>query len=253
MRGKNVFWGIVLLLGAAAMLLGRFGFLGGIGFWTIVFDIFLLAALVRGIARRGFGTILFSLAFLIIVNDELLGLEAITPWPVLAAALLGTIGLKLLFPGFGRHGFSHPKRRGMNRNNRIEQYDRDGGRVSCENVFGDATKYLSGVVSHVEIENVFGSTQVYFTEALLENHAATVQLESVFGSVVLYVPGAWQVLPNMETVFGRAEENGECDPYGEDVLHIEGSVVFGSLEIVYVDREDSGEKEAIEMREPDEL
>ena len=41
---------------------------------------------------------LFSLAFLIIVNDELLGLEAITPWPVLGAALLGSLGLNLLFP-----------------------------------------------------------------------------------------------------------------------------------------------------------
>ena len=253
MRGKNVFWGIVLLLGAAAILLSRFGFLGGIGFWPMAFNIVLVAILVRGITRGGFGSIAFSLAFLIIVNDELLGLEAITPLPVLAAALLGTIGLKLLFPGFDRHGFSHPERRKVKRNKRIEQYDRDGSRVSCENTFGDATKYLSGVVGYVEIENVFGSTQVYFTEVLLENHTATVQVETVFGSVVLYIPGAWQVVPNMETVFGSAEENGKCNPYGEDVLHIEGSVVFGSLEIVYVDREDSGEKEAIEMREPDEL
>lgn len=253
MRGKNVFLGIVLLLGAAAILLGRFGFLGGIGFWTIVFDIFLLAILVRGITRGGFGAIIFSLAFLIIVNDELLGLEAITPWPVLAAALLGTIGLKLLFPGFDRYGFRHSERRKMNRNKRSEQYDRDGSRVSCENAFGDATKYLSGVVGHVEIENVFGSTQVYFTEVLLENHTATVRLETVFGGVVLYVPGAWQVVPNMETVFGSAVENGKCDSCGEDVLHIEGSVVFGSLEIVYVDRNGRGEREVIEMREPDEL
>ena len=40
---------------------------------------------------------LFSLAFAAILFDEALGIEAITPWPVLGAALLGTIGLNMIF------------------------------------------------------------------------------------------------------------------------------------------------------------
>ena len=80
-KTRNIFWGILFLLGALALLLGKLGFL------------------INGILRRSFGGILFSLAMLIIINDELLHMEAITPWPVLGAALLGTIGLHFLFPG----------------------------------------------------------------------------------------------------------------------------------------------------------
>ena len=95
------------MTGAAALLLSRLGFLRGVGFWAIVCNIFLASVLVKGIAKRSFEKMLFSLAFLIIVNDELLGLEAITPWPVLGAALLGSLGLNLLFPKSAKWG-GHP-------------------------------------------------------------------------------------------------------------------------------------------------
>ena len=95
---KNVFWGILFLLGACAVIAGQLGFLEGIGFWSILFSLVLAAVLIRGIIRRSWGMILFSIAFLCIINDRLLGIEKLTPWPVLGAALLGTIGLNLLFP-----------------------------------------------------------------------------------------------------------------------------------------------------------
>lgn len=62
---------------------------------------------------------MLPLAFLIIVNDKVLGMEAITPWPVLGAAVLGSIGLKFLFPGFGRkHGHRKKRERTMIRGRR---------------------------------------------------------------------------------------------------------------------------------------
>ena len=106
-RKSNIFWGLVFILGAAAILLSRYGYLGdivdGIGIWNILWDVCLVAILLRGILNGSFGQILFSAAFLIIVNDKFLHLEVITPWPVLGVAVLGTIGLNMLFPGFGRH------------------------------------------------------------------------------------------------------------------------------------------------------
>lgn len=235
MRGKNVFWGILLLAGAAALLLGRLGYLSGIGFWPIVFNIGLLAILIKGIARRKFEQILFPLACLIIVNDELLGLEAITPWPVLGAALLGNIGLNLLFPKFGRGRSRHlagSARKG------VLECSQNGSDVSYENTFGDSTKYLSGVVGSVDVENTFGSMQIYFTETLLKNHMAEVNVETSFGSIVIYVPSVWKVVLDVQTAFGNAEEKGNCNPFGEDVLYIGGAVNFGSLEIVYVGEEE---------------
>lgn len=94
-RGGKVFWGILFLLGAAAFLVSRLGLFEGISFWSILFSIGLAAVLINSLFKGSWGGILFSLAFLVIVNDELLGLEAITPVPVLGAAALGTIGLNL--------------------------------------------------------------------------------------------------------------------------------------------------------------
>ena len=98
-KTRNIFWGILFLLGALALLLGKLGYLNGMGFWSVFISVILAGCLINGILRRSFGGILFSLAMLIIINDELLHMEAITPWPVLGAALLGTIGLHFLFPG----------------------------------------------------------------------------------------------------------------------------------------------------------
>ena len=78
MRRRNVFWGIALLAAAAALLLSKLGILGGISFWPMVLNIALLAILIKeGIEKRSFEGLLLPLAFLIIVNDKALGMEAI--------------------------------------------------------------------------------------------------------------------------------------------------------------------------------
>ena len=210
MRGKNnIFWGIMLVLGAVLLLAGRMGYLEGISYGSILLNVALAVFLIKGIFRRSFGTILFSLAFLVIINDELLHLEEITPWPVLGAALLGTIGLNLLFPGF-KYGKRFVPRIGTG---------------SC---------WRTGAVSFVGIDNVFGSMEVYFMDAGLVDNNASVTVDLVFGEVVLYVPASWRVKVKTENIFASTDESGRgiCD--GENVLCVGGSVVFGHLGIVYV-------------------
>ncbi|MCI9143720.1 MAG: hypothetical protein HFH87_14095 [Lachnospiraceae bacterium] len=238
MRGKNsIFWGIILILGAVVLLVNKMGYLEGISLGTILLNIGLAAILIKGLFRRSFGTILFSLAFLVIVNDELLHLEAITPWPVLGAALLGTIGLDLLFPGF-KYGRKFPPRIGNRSHWRsggtVDCNESNGGVVSFDNVFGSAVKYVSGVVSFVGIDNVFGSMEVYFTDATLLSNNASVTVDLVFGEVTLYVPASWKVERKTENIFASTDESGRAVRDGENVLYVGGSVVFGHLEIVYV-------------------
>ena len=52
MKKKNVFWGVLFLLGACAVIAGRLGFLDGIGFWSILFSLVLAAVLIRGIVSQ---------------------------------------------------------------------------------------------------------------------------------------------------------------------------------------------------------
>lgn len=230
-RTKKIFWGVLLLVGAVALLVNKMGFLEGFGFWSILFSVILVGVFVTGLVKRSFGQILFSLAFLVIVNDELLHLEQITPWPVLGAALLGTIGLNILFPRFGKgtHISVNGKKCG-----KVDSENRDGNRISYENCFGESVKYITGEVSDVNIESSFGAMQVYFSDAVLKEHRAKVHVEVAFGSAVLYVPSDWQVVLNMDNAFGSTNEKGHCNPSGENALYVSGEVSFGELQIRYI-------------------
>lgn len=234
---RNIFWGILLLLGAAALVVGQLGYLEGIGIWSILFSVFLIGFVIDGLIRRSFGEILFAIAFLIIVNDMLFGLTAITPWPVLGAALLGTIGLNLLFPRFrkkGRHMNVTINGKDYGGREAVTEERWEGDSVTYENAFGEAVKYVAGEISHVSAENSFGTMHIYFTDAYPKGGSASVNIENSFGTTILYVPADWRVVLSTENAFGSTEEKGHCNPQGSNVLHIRGEVNFGSLQIRYV-------------------
>lgn len=230
-RLRKTLWGLLLLVGAGALIVSKMGFLEGFGFWNILFSVILLGVLLSGIAKRSFGQMLFSLAFLVIVNDELLKLEAITPWPVLGAALLGTVGLNMLFPRFGKSVLFC---RGGHRRGIVNEESRDGGSISFENAFGESVKYITGEISDVKIESSFGSMEIYFSDAVLKDNKACIHVEASFGKVVLYVPADWKVVMNVDTAFGNAVAKGHCEPGGENVLYVDGEAAFGNLTIQHI-------------------
>lgn len=242
---KNVFWGVLFLLGACAVIAGRLGFLEGIGFWSILFSLVLAAVLIRGVIRRSWGMILFSIAFLCIVNDRLLGIEELTPWPVLGAALLGTIGLNILFP---RRNRKHTDWLRINMKDGEDdssdmgnaeyetQLEEDGGEsVRCEVNFHSTIKYLSSTaLKYARLENSFGSLAVYFTDCALLQHQAEVRVDISFATTELYIPASWHVICNVSSAFGGINEHGSSSLDSEDVLTITGDVSFGALEIHYI-------------------
>lgn len=233
-KGKNIFWGILFILGALALIVGKMGYLEGLGFWTVLFTIGLAGLLIDGIFHRSFGTVLFSIAFLAILHDDLLGIESITPWPVLGAALLGTVGLNIIFPRNG-HWKSHFKKDWHGTKEDVMKEYVDGEQVRFECSFGESVKYItSKELSFVNMESSFGSLTVYFDNAELKNGTANVYVECSFGNTVIYVPSDWRVLVNVNSSFGGVEEKGHCNPTGTTTLQIMGEVSFGALEIRYL-------------------
>ena len=96
-KGRNYIWGIIFLVAAFLMLIGKFDFFEDFGMWRVVVGALLVMWLIDGLKRREWGSILFPTAFLCIIFDELPLFDKITPWPVLWAALFGTLGLGMLF------------------------------------------------------------------------------------------------------------------------------------------------------------
>ena len=97
MKKDNIFWGVLLLLAAVYILAHSLGFTSDISLMRIVIGIICLMCFVKAAIRLEFWGMLFSLAILLIMFEHVLGIEALTPWPVLWAALFGSIGLNMIF------------------------------------------------------------------------------------------------------------------------------------------------------------
>lgn len=244
---KNMFWGVLFLLAAGALIVDRLGIFGNaFSFWGLIVSAVLAALAVSGLWKRHWGTALFSLAFLAIVNDELLQIEQLTPWPVLGAALLGTIGLKMIFPG-GRKmkdytvNVNIPGITDGNGKADWEDYSETVGEngekvVNCDLSFASAAKYLQCEnISEANLNTDFGKLEVYFQDTpLLSGKKIHVNADTSFGSIELYVPKNWNVICTRNASFGSIREYGEPDPDGENEMTIDADTSFGSINIHYV-------------------
>ena len=85
MRGKNVFWGIFFIAMAVIVVASKIGILPDVGVFSILASAVLVWVVVDGIRHRNFYEAIFAAAFLLIIYDEPLGIEGLTPWTVLAA------------------------------------------------------------------------------------------------------------------------------------------------------------------------
>ncbi|MBE5925996.1 MAG: hypothetical protein E7270_03440 [Lachnospiraceae bacterium] len=231
--GKNIKWGIFFLVIAAFVIVGSMGYFGDVSVWTIVFSACLIMWFITGITHLSWGNILFPLALGAILFDEALGIEKLTPWPVLAAALFGTIGLSLIFKPKRKMNFPHPD--WAKNGTVVEEISIDDMTFDCEVAFGSSVKYINcRQLRSGKIETSFGNAVLYFDNALLDNGYATIKVETSFGKTTLYIPKEWSVDVKVTKAFGSADEKGSCAVNSTNRLVIEGEVSFGSMEIVYI-------------------
>ncbi|MDO4317328.1 MAG: LiaF-related protein [Lachnospiraceae bacterium] len=237
-RKKGIFWGGVFLLVAAYIIVGSLGYFGNLGFWTLLFTVFLGAWFLQSLFHLSFGGMLFSLAFLAILYDEMLSIEALTPWPVLFAALFGTIGLNLIFRRSKSRrywNFSHRRNDSETERTEVLENDPNGAHFRCSKTFGSAVRYVkSQRLEQVTLENAFGSLVVYLDEARPANGQVSIYAENSFGKLELYVPKAWKVRLQTAESFGHVEEFGSAASDGAEQAVIVAETAFGSIEIHYV-------------------
>lgn len=233
MKSKKIFWGIFFILAAVYVIVSKLGMLPDVGVFKIILTILMIGWLVEGIRKVNFYEILFPIAFIGIFYDEALGITALTPWTLLAAALFGSIGLSMLFHGRKSHaihieGGSQTTFGGGN-----EQCS--GEQIRCENNFGSAIRYInSDNFKSAHIENNFGSMSVYFDNAIVQDGTALVEVENNFGETNLYIPKEWKVQNNLDRSFGGINVRGMNEGSSNTMLLINGSANFGAINIYYV-------------------
>lgn len=231
-RGKEIFWGLLLILGAVFIIVNKMGYFQNIGVFTVIFTVFLAGILIENVLQRSFGGILFSLAFLGILYDKQLGIESLTPMPILLVALLGTIGLNMIFKKERHIKIERGHWEDAKEIVDVEEEEQ----IQCAVSFSSTTKYINSPhFRHAYLKSAFGSLSAYFDNAVIEGEKAVAEVDISFGNMELYIPRDWKVILDVDTSFGGVEEKGRYNSAEEgNTLLICGRVSFGELEIHYI-------------------
>ena len=238
-RKKEIVIGLLLIIGAVFIIVDRMGFFWDIGLFKIIVTVILVGILVDNVAERSFGGILFSIAFLGILYDEPLGIEHLTPWPILGAALLGTICLNMIFKKkYVEVEAKYDDTLNRRWSPKEQVIDEDCGEtVECSVNFSSAVKYIKSThFKRAFLKSSFGNLCVYFDNAHIgAGEEAVVQVDVHMGNLELFIPDGWKAVLDVNTSFGGVEENGKHRVSEENaILRITGNVNFGGMQINYI-------------------
>jgi len=227
MKNKNYFWGLFFIGAAAVILINQLGYLGKINLFSLILTILFIPIIIKSIFSVNFGGVLFPLAFLAIIFDSQLGITSLTPWPILAIALFGTIGLSLIFKPFR---FKHHH----------ESFDQcintnDSNNIDLGVSFGSCIKYVNS--DDFETANIscsFGAMKIYFDNAKMKNKEALINLNISFSGVELYIPKDWKVSNEIDISLGGVEEKNKSNINSDKTIILKGKVNLSGVEIIYI-------------------
>jgi predicted membrane protein len=231
---KKVFWGLFFLVAGAFIIINQLGYTD-INLFSLLCTIFLVSILIKSIYRLSFPGILFPIAFMIIIYQEPLHLENITPWPVLFTALLGSIGLSIIF----NKGCWHHKEYHFQKHH-CDHYDKVINDVDKENIdfevsFGSSIKYInSDDFKSANLKASFGAMKAYFDNAKMKGDNATINLDVSFSGVELYIPKEWKVIDKINTTLGGVEFKNHNQDVTKKTVTLTGKVTLSGVEIFYI-------------------
>lgn len=231
MKKKNIFWGLFFILGAAFIIVSQLGYFQEISALKVTFGVLLAGVALAGIIHMEFPLILFPVAIILIIFDKELGITNLTPWPVLATALLGSIGLSLIF-----HRHRHYEHHSDYFPDEVIVDSPDDSDVSCFSHMGSTTKYIN--TKEFEkglVDCSFGAATVYFDNTEIKNDSAVLKIDCSFGGVELYIPKNWQVEKRINCFLAGIDEKGRKDQASEGPkLVLTGYMKFSGITIYYV-------------------
>jgi predicted membrane protein len=239
-KTRNIFWGLLFVLLAVYLVASKLMEIPHISLFTIALTVFFVYGLIEGIRHGSFFEAIMSLAFLGCLYDKELGITAITPWTLLIAALLLSIGLEKIFKSVFKKKYKYEEYvkdvhvYTDKEHARVKEESFVQGNYSIDNAFGTSTKYFNNEeIYSVMVDNAFGAINLYFQKAILPNGICEVRVDNAFGAVNLYIPSDWVVRSTPSTALG-AVTNQHINPDDPDapVIEIKASSSFGNIRIL---------------------
>ena len=257
-KGKGtsrLFWGIIFILAALAIVLNLLGVFGGVqlGFWTVIFSIVLLVILISSIINVFWFGIFFSLGFGFLLYKDALAaaldssqIADINGWVVIGIALLLSIGFSILFRKKDPNKFVYVFNGGnIGGNGTIggnsEHFESvvnqaDGSEISDRVSFSSKIRYINSEnFKRAYIDCSFGAIQFYFDNAHITDGKAEIHLELSFSGAELYIPKHWRLIDDLNRSATGIEEKNRSQPTADSpVVTLTGSSKFSGIEIVYI-------------------
>lgn len=235
MKTKKWIWGIFFICAAALVITNQLGQFTNIGLLNLIFTIILIPIMIESIAHLHFSGILFPLALLSIIYAQQLGIQQLTPWPVLIAALFLSIGFSIIFKR--KKHWDTSQHRDFRHHEKfadtIDYLEEDD--VDCKVSFGASSKYLhSASLRKASLGCSFGALKVFFDNTQLHPDGADIYIDCSFSGMELYIPKSWKVVDHMLVTLGGVDEKNHHGELSGPVLTLTGKVSFGAVEIIYI-------------------
>lgn len=232
MKRERIFWGILFVLIGVFMIISKLGYFPNVNGFSLLLTALLVVVIVKSLIRLNFAGILFPIAFICIIYDKQLGITNLTPWTVLLAALLGSIGLSLIFHNrvkWVNAKFDHD-------DYKFEKIDvEDESHVKCNTSFSGSVKYINtDKFEQADLKCSFGALKVYFDNAVMSNNSAVVRIDVSFAGMELYIPKSWKVKNKVNVFLGSVDEKNSNNQITTNTLTLVGDVNFSGVEIIYI-------------------
>ncbi len=238
----KIFWGLLLLLSAAALIF--YGIGGEAGVFGIPLHKLLLGLILVSwiVAKIFFSNTLrqrfkffFPLAFLFMLFEpeiaSLAGLpeeNIINNWLVLLAALLANIAMTVIVPKKSHKSYS---KSGF----KSESYGFGEPESHDEKYFSDSIIYID--VSNTTksyVKNKFGETNIYYQNAdcALPDTVYELTVENGMGETNVHVPADWYVVNEMSCLLGEVNTRKNREGVDQVRLIIRGENKMGETNII---------------------
>jgi len=225
---RKAVWGI-FLVGAAVLIIAN-AYYSFTSLLPLLCIIVVLPVMVESLIHLSFTGVFIPAALLCIMFSSQLGLDKITPWPVLAAAVLLSIGFSIIF----RKHDKWLNQMHFETDASFENITDD--EMTCTVRFGEGTKYImSENFEGASLNCQFGAIKAYFDNAKLSPNGAELNVNASFSGVELFIPKHWKVASSLNAFLGGVEEKSRNAPDPDSpLLTLTGNVSFAGIVIYYI-------------------
>jgi len=229
-RIRKIVWGI-FLMGAAGLVIAN-AYYGFVEFFPLICAVVIAPVIIESLVHLNFVGVFVPAALLGIAFSKQLGIESITPWPILAASVLLTVGFSIIFHKRNSKWFMS----GLHLEDGETFEDVLDDEMTCTVKFGASTKYIiSENFEKAYLDCSFGSIKAYFDNAKLSPNGAKLHINSSFSGVELYIPRNWKIVEGISAFMGGVEEKSKNIPDPDSpTLSITGNISLSGVVIYYI-------------------